>query len=124
MFRFTSKKLQPFMLHSGVGGGMYHIPFTQDGHPASVLQVIASNGLGWEHVSVSVCNVKRCPVWEEMCFIKGLFWTDQDWVVQYHPATKDYVNCHPYTLHLWSPQDKPFPKPPSYLVGPKGRSPE
>jgi len=31
------------------------------------LRVIASDGIGWEHVSVSVPN--RTPPWREMCFI-------------------------------------------------------
>jgi hypothetical protein len=35
------------------------------------LRVIASDGEGWEHVSVSLAN--RCPTWDEMCFIKGVF---------------------------------------------------
>ena len=43
------------------------------------LRVIASDGKGWEHVSVSLPN--RCPNWREMCFIKDLFWDAED-VVQ------------------------------------------
>lgn len=35
------------------------------------LRVIASDGQGWEHVSVSLPN--RCPNWREMCFIKDVF---------------------------------------------------
>lgn len=33
---------------------------------------VASNGGGWEHVSVSPCNRKRAtpPTWAEMCEIK------------------------------------------------------
>ena len=37
----------------------------------------------WEHVSVSLPD--RCPTWEEMCFIKDLFWNSDECVVQYHP---------------------------------------
>ncbi len=33
--------------------------------------VIASDGAGWEHVSVSLKG--RCPTWNEMCWIKELF---------------------------------------------------
>ncbi len=53
----------------------------------------------WEHVSVSLKN--RCPTWEEMCFLKSLFWDDDECVVQYHPAKKDYVNIFKTCLHLW-----------------------
>ena len=82
-----------------------------------VLRVIASDGQGWEHVSVSLTD--RCPTWEEMCFVKKLFWDDTDCVVQYHPPASEYVNCHPYCLHLWRQIGVEFVLPPSYMVGPK-----
>jgi hypothetical protein len=56
------------------------------------LRVIASDGMGWEHVSVSVQN--RCPNWREMCFIKDVFWDAEDGVIQYHPKKSEYVNLH------------------------------
>ena len=59
----------------------------------------SGEGYGWEHVSVSVHN--RCPTWPEMAFIKDLFWEKDDLVVQMHPPESDYVNNHPYCLHLW-----------------------
>ena len=34
--------------------------------------VIASDGAGWDHVSVSI-NRPRTPSWEQMCFVKNLF---------------------------------------------------
>ncbi|CAB4159272.1 hypothetical protein UFOVP703_79 [uncultured Caudovirales phage] len=76
--------------------------------------VIASNQMGWEHVSVSLDA--RAPTWAEMCFVKGLFWDDTDWVVQFHPAESDYVNDHPRCLHLWRPVGTSFPTPPKLLV--------
>ena len=68
----------------------------------AMLFVIASDGGGWDHVSVHVSG--RCPTWEEMCVVKELFFKDDEVVMQLHPAKKDYVNCHPFTLHLWRPQ--------------------
>jgi len=62
-----------------------------------------SSGLtddGWEHVSVSVRKRNRCPTWEEMCHVKKLFWDEDETVVQFHPG-KEYVNNHPYCLHMW-----------------------
>lgn len=82
---------------------------------ASPLKVIASDGEGWEHVSVSLTT--RCPSWEEMCFIKSMFWDKEDCVVQYHPPEREYVNNHPYCLHLWRPIGADIPMPPSYMVG-------
>lgn len=75
---------------------------------------IASEGMGWEHVSVSA---KRAPTWEEMCFFKSLFWDDDDIVVQFHPKKSEYVNDCKTALHLWRERDKEFPHPPKYLVG-------
>jgi hypothetical protein len=78
-------------------------------------RVIASDGEGWEHVSVSCPD--RCPTWGEMCFIKSKFWHEDETVIQYHPAKSNYVNMHPYCLHLWKPIGVTLPLPPSILVG-------
>lgn len=87
------------------------------------LFVIVSDGAGWEHASVSPANRTRCPTWEEMCFVKDAFWEKHETVVQYHPAEENYVNMHPYCLHLWKPIGVEIPMPPSFLVGLKRRQP-
>jgi len=69
----------------------------------------------WEHVSVSV--ERRPPNWAEMCFVKDLFWGEEECVVQYHPPRSDYVNVHPNCLHLWKPMGVEIPRPPKILVG-------
>lgn len=79
-----------------------------------VVKVIASDGLGWEHVSVS--REDRCPSWDEMCQVKALFWEPEDCVLQYHPPEADYVNTHPFCLHLWRPIEVAVPRPPMLLV--------
>ncbi len=76
---------------------------------------MSGDGLGWEHVSVSFPD--RCPTWAEMCKVKELFWDDDDTVIQYHPPKSDYVNCHPFCLHLWRPVGIGLPRPPSIMVG-------
>lgn len=81
-----------------------------------LLTVVASDGHGWEHVSVSV--VDRCPTWEEMQFIKTAFWDDEEVVIQFHPRQSQYVNAHPYVLHLWKPDGTQVPEPPRWMVGP------
>jgi hypothetical protein len=70
---------------------------------------------GWEHVSVS--TARRCPNWIEMTFVKDLFWEDDETVVQFHPPKSQYVNVHPYCLHLWCPTDGHIRLPPTMLVG-------
>jgi hypothetical protein len=85
--------------------------------------VIASDGMGWEHVSVHVQvvrgnKIKHCtPTWEDMCFVKGQFWSDEDVVLQFHPKKSEYVNNHPNVLHLWRPTGDQIPTPPPILVG-------
>lgn len=79
--------------------------------------VIWSNGGGWEHVSV--CPYKRSytPSWDDMCALKDMFFYEDEVVVQYHPAKKDYVNMIHNCLHLWKPIDETLPVPPSIFVG-------
>ena len=85
---------------------------------AQVLRIIASNGAGWEHVSVS--RNDRTPTWDEMCHVKALFWEPEDCVIQYHPPASEYVNNHPHCLHLWRPVEGNVPMPPALLVGIRG----
>lgn len=89
--------------------------------PDRTLYIIASDGLLWEHVSVSVSGKRgrvATPVWDEMCQVKDVFWDPEDVVMQLHPAKSAYVNCHPHTLHLWRPMQGQIPTPPAILVGP------
>lgn len=77
---------------------------------------IASNSGGWEHVSVSAKNQRRCPTWEEMCKIKNMFFLPEECVVQYHPPESEYVNYHKYCLHLWRPVGGGIQQPPQVFV--------
>ena len=92
--------------------GLFFIP-----GPFNELKVIVSDRGGWDHVSVSLNN--RCPNWPEMCFIKNVFFEEGETVVQFHPKKSEYVNFHPYCLHLWKKQNIDFELPPSIFVGPK-----
>lgn len=106
---------------------------------------MVSDQLGWDHVSITLHQKKtnihrskvyvggrtkivkktneyydpvgRCPTWEEMCFIKSVFWEDEEEVVQFHPAKKDHVNNHQYCLHLWRPTIHRIDLPPKEFVG-------
>ena len=97
-----------------------------------MLKILASPGdkEGWEqsklpmppfdHVSVSVLmngkQLDRCPTWEEMCYVKDLFWNDDETVVQYHPPKTNHVNIHKYCLHMWKVVGQEFPMPPMACV--------
>lgn len=94
--------------------GAFVIPASIGSKRAPIF-AIASDGEGWEHVSVSTKH--RPPTWDEMCFVKDLFWDGEDCVIQFHPPRSDYVNMHPHCLHLWRPTGIEIPRPPSILVG-------
>jgi hypothetical protein len=55
----------------------------------------------WEHVSVS-CE-GRCPTWEEMDEVRGLFWLENEVVLQFMIRGSSKVNIHPHVLHMWRP---------------------
>lgn len=87
------------------------------------LWCIASDGLGWEHVSIHAANRTNklyMPTWDEMCWVKRQFWDAEDVVMQLHPAESTWVNNHPMTLHLWRPQHATIPVPPQEFVGLRG----
>jgi hypothetical protein len=89
--------------------GAFIVPFE-----AVQLRIIASDGMGWEHVSVS--TEKRCPRWAEMAYIKHLFFNESETVMQLHVRSASHINMHPYCLHLWRPQNAEIPLPPEEMV--------
>ena len=98
-----------------------HEAFMVDSPWGQTLGIIATDGtdpeaLGWEHVSVSCRN--RCPNWPEMSFVKDLFWSEDECVLQFHPPKSVYVNAHPNVLHLWKPVEGIIETPPIELIGP------
>lgn len=115
------KRIEKYRVRNGLLGsdsswgnnGVFEMP----GPNGDILTVIVSDGLGWDHVSVS--TPKRTPTWSEMCFVKDIFFEEDEVVIQYHPAKKDYVNFYKYCLHMWRPQGVELPEPPTILVGPK-----
>ena len=78
--------------------------------------VIASWGGGWDHVSVAPRKTYNIPTWADMCYLKDLFFKDNEVVIQIHPAKSNYVNLKENCLHLWRPQDIEIPTPPNLYV--------
>lgn len=124
MRNIVPEKLEAARLREGLMGSTSDYGTTGAFHvmgPKAAMLLIISSGVdtefGWEHVSVS--TERRTPNWDEMCFVKDLFWRDDECVVQYHPPKADYVNCHPNCLHLWMPLWAEIPMPPPILVGPQ-----
>ena len=67
----------------------------------------------------------RCPTWDEMEWVKRKFFRDDETAMQLHVPASDHISFHPYTLHIWRPQDADIPRPPAIFVAPllrRGRS--
>jgi len=111
LYRFR-KQNHPYTSEDSDGNnGAFFVPTTN----CMTVFAIASDGYGWEHVSVSLKN--RCPNWIEMSEVKDLFWDQEDAVFQFHPPKSLYVNQHPHCLHLWRPIGINIPIPDPALVG-------
>lgn len=80
-------------------------------------KVVASNGRGWEHVSISPANSHKIPSWNVMCILKDMFFNEEEVVMQLHPKKSEYINNMNTCLHLWKPIAETIPTPPSILVG-------
>jgi len=99
--------------------GVFMVPSCIDRGP---LCVVASAGEGWDHVSVSRRN--RCPNWAEMEQAKRLFFKDEETAMQIHVPPAEHINNHPHCLHLWRPHGSEIPRPPGWMVGNIGHTPE
>ena len=114
----TNKYLN--IIKQGIDGGIGYIKLPRQNLSGyTKASIIWSNGGGWEHVSVCPLNGSM-PKWEDMCFVRKMFFDDEDWVVEFHPPKSEYVNNMPNCLHLWKPLDEKLPTPPSILTGLKG----
>lgn len=87
-------------------------------HLSAHLTVIISDEALWDHVSVSLPS--RTPTWGEMNFIKGMFFDNEETVIQFHPPRSQYINNHAFCLHLWRDQSREIVLPPQFMVGIKG----
>ena len=90
-------------------GRLYRIPF--NGIKLTVIATLDTddNGITWEHVSVSLKN--RLPTWQELKFIKMLWFLIRAEQVrkQFFPPQSEYINVHKNCLHLWRPINVDLP---------------
>ena len=61
------------------------------------------DGIRWWHVSCA--RPSRLPSWQDLRNVKDVFVGRNRQAVQILPAENQYVNIHPYCLHLWSRLD-------------------
>jgi hypothetical protein len=81
-------------------------------------QIIASWGMGWDHVSATVIAAgrPRVPTWDEMVAIKRALFRDDEWAIEYHPPPDANISIADTVLHLWRPQAVAIPTPPRVCV--------
>jgi len=103
------------LAHYGSSGddkaGLFMIKLKYDKYP---LRIVASNGEGWDHVSVS--KEKKIPSWLEMDEIKRLFFKEDEIAFQLHAKPSDHINIHSNCLHIWRPHNLKIPEPPKFMV--------
>lgn len=81
-------------------------------------------GTPWEHLTVTVIHPveKRCPTYEEMKVLKGIFWGKEDCVMQYFLPEDKFKEEHPTTVHLWRKPGLEMPIPEPDLAGMQKKS--
>jgi len=108
--QFNQMRVRHYSGHLGDARcGAFVVPYQ-----AHILRVIAVSDAGWDHVSVSL--ELRIPNWEEMEYVKRLFFRDTEYAMQLHVPSASHINCHPNVLHLWRPHKQMIPRPPSWMV--------
>lgn len=106
----------------GIVGNEHNGAFVIDRHKnGEFFLLVVSNGMGFDHVSVTLhrkngADIKRCPSFGEMQMIKEKIFEDDEIVFQLHPREEDYINTHPFCLHLWRPNNCEMNIPPLYAV--------
>ena len=127
MRKSPTKKIEKYRVTEGPYGSTedygarsaFHVPYN-----GAILKIIASDGSDWseaelpgepwEHVSVSL--QARTPTWQEMDYVKRLFWADDETVLQFHVPRNQHINTHEYTLHLWRQVSVEVARPPQICV--------
>ena len=117
------RKTHPMLGRGDSRNAYLVLPYPVAGCERSWLHCIATAGeAGWDHVSVTVqtrvtplvggrIEQERCPTWEEMEHVRRALFHETETVMQLHPPLAEYVNHHPYCLHLWRPTDREVPRP-------------
>lgn len=81
------------------------------------LNIVASWGLGWDHVSVAINGRgDRTPTWAEMEWVRDLCFEPTETCMQLSVPREEHINVHPGVLHLWRPQGVEIPRPDAVMV--------
>lgn len=83
--------------------------FADDGTP-DPLNVLVGVMPGWEFCCVEA--IGRCPVWDEMKWVRDICFGAEDCAMQLHPPASRYVSRSEFALWIWRPTDGTIPQPP------------
>lgn len=97
------------------GPGRYRLRILSSGPAGNAEARVSAEIASWEHVSVSVAgHPNLTPSWEEMDFVRHLFWRGDECILQFHPPTDKHISMAE-VLHLWKPP-YPTPLPPASTI--------
>lgn len=93
-----SDKIWNYQQFAGINAAAIKLP---DCGTCSV--VWGYNEDGYEHVSVSPKHKYKMPTWDDMAYLKDVFFYDEEEAYQIMPKHSEYVNLKENCLHLWRP---------------------
>ena len=89
----------------GLDGGAYK---SRNGLAVIISCCIEEDGKNWVHLSVSRKN--SMPTWGELVDVKEIFLGKNAVAIQVLPPRSEWVNVHPFCLHLYQCLDaRPIP---------------
>jgi len=98
--------LPPNYHETGIRAGVQRVYSRSDGmHIIHGLE--NHDGNWWHHLSCSFEN--KLPAWEDLKEIKNIFIGRESKAIQILPSDKEFYNCHPFCLHLFSSSNDRLP---------------
>lgn len=82
-----------------LGGGFGEVSMA--GKPFAEATWVSGNT--WEHVCITPKQGCRTLKFVEMCFLKDIFFKDEETVLQTLPEKTNYINNAQNSIHLWRP---------------------
>lgn len=99
--QFLPKSLpKPWVHHPLWRPGFYAYRQAKTGMNVIVSVMREEDEQRWLHVSLAYKT--RLPSWDDIKMVKSIFIGDNRFAYQVFPPVDQYVNLHPFVLHLWS----------------------
>lgn len=81
--------------------------YRNKGQGLVVMTSIATKNDGSKCLHVSLSRKSRLPSWDDVKRVKDAFIGEDKEAYHVLPKKADYINIHPYCLHLWSELEEP-----------------